>query len=298
MSTVLAEANGQFQQFDKALVTKLATGSGVPNAGNLAILIECTDGNYYGSLLVDNVKLTAGGVAVPLNNPSFESPALGPGGYLGKAPDRWTGKGTTGSWRPTTFPIPDGQQIGYIDRFGSLYQDLGMPTDPAASYQLSVDLASETGFSDWHIALVTTADVPQVRKGTYTLLSPALQDATQAAMFEAAQTVHLVGPGPTGISGGIVMTFSNYADSTRPDQYLLRDGIYDQPTIKTIAALHAGLAVLWAAVFHPAQMNGTADQAFYDAYHIQEPGLINDILGNVLLLPTVNYSVLGGYSVK
>lgn len=79
---------------------------------------------------------------VEVLNPSFESPALMPGGFIGLA-DGWQVTGTAGVFYPEgsqfTLPLPDGNQIGYADfTDGQLAQTLAATLQSNTTYTLIV----------------------------------------------------------------------------------------------------------------------------------------------------------------
>lgn len=95
------------------------------------------------SLAIWTILATQVGLAgqLPINNPSFEDPAQGPGGYTINDVSNWDPSGNTGVWRPgaTMGPLPDGLQVGYVNR-GSLSQTLSSVLQPGTTYTLSIDV--------------------------------------------------------------------------------------------------------------------------------------------------------------
>jgi hypothetical protein len=94
---------------------------------------------------------SASAVQILINNPSFESPALGSGGYQSSPPVGWTavnGQPTMFYWNPgstypnsyLTSPPPNGQQImvlGDNNRAGMITQNLGVNLQPNTTYTLT-----------------------------------------------------------------------------------------------------------------------------------------------------------------
>lgn len=86
---------------------------------------------------------------VAITNASFESPALGDGGFTNGAIPGWTATGTVarGVFNPTTFqlvPPTDGVQVAYLDGGGTavtLSQTLSATVAPGETYVLEADFA-------------------------------------------------------------------------------------------------------------------------------------------------------------
>ena len=83
---------------------------------------------------------TAHAASLTINNFSFESPALSPGG-TSAAVDSWTLTGQGGAWYPVGYfnsPAPDGNQVLYLN-YGSVSQTLSNVLT-AGTYTLAVDM--------------------------------------------------------------------------------------------------------------------------------------------------------------
>jgi len=90
---------------------------------------------------------------VPINNPSFEDPVQGAGGFNGSIPG-WNQTGQSGVWNPIGWGpyafgafnyIPDGAQIGYLNS-GTVSQTLGTDVLPNTTYTLSIYVGNRTDY--------------------------------------------------------------------------------------------------------------------------------------------------------
>jgi hypothetical protein len=93
------------------------------------------------------VSPPSSGGAVPVQNGSFEEPALtNAGGWTSTAPTGWTLTGQGGVFLPVhgsqVASVPDGKQVAWLYN-GSLFQDLGVAVDPKSSYQLNFSVGTE-----------------------------------------------------------------------------------------------------------------------------------------------------------
>lgn len=98
----------------------------------------------------------AAAAAVAIDNASFESPALGDGGFTSSITG-WSASGGVGRgvFNPTTAHLvapTDGVQVGYIDPDGhgtaSIGQTLTALLEPGASYVLEADFAYRLNFTN------------------------------------------------------------------------------------------------------------------------------------------------------
>jgi len=93
-------------------------------------------------LLCAIVAPSASADAIAIVNPSFESPALPPGGFTFGAPTGWSIIGSTGTFNPlpSELPsVPDGVQVAFSNG-GTLSQVLSMDLAADTTYILTVDV--------------------------------------------------------------------------------------------------------------------------------------------------------------
>ena len=95
-------------------------------------------------------QITSGsgtGTALPVQDSSFETPALGrAGAWNSTAPTGWTLTGQGGVFQPAlgtqVASVPDGKQVAWLYN-GSMFQDLGVAVNPNATYQLNLSVGTE-----------------------------------------------------------------------------------------------------------------------------------------------------------
>jgi len=113
--------------------------------------------------------------AIPVVNPSFESPDVGPNGGWSSGATGWVLSGSGGAFEQESQIVPsDGLQSAWIGNGSSLTQTLtGWPVHNGTRYILLVDVAdrSSTTFTGYRVELLAGGQVIGVDDNGYTVLS-------------------------------------------------------------------------------------------------------------------------------
>jgi hypothetical protein len=159
----------------------------------------------------------AQGIAIA--NPSFELPAMSPGGFTSTAPAGWSsgGGGTIGVFYPTVaswgYTAPHGNQLGYTNS-GVLQQTLTEAVRPGVEYVLMVDVIHRPSFfQTYKIELLAGDTIVGVDNGS--LRPPRGGSMVSAIAFTARAGDPLIGqPLTIRLSGPSQANFDNVRMTT------------------------------------------------------------------------------------
>jgi hypothetical protein len=140
---------------------------------------------------------SASAQSIEILNPSFELPAMSPGGFTSTAPDGWRhgGVGTIGVFYPTVaswgYTASHGNQVGYTNG-GIIEQTLSETLRVGVPYTLLVDVVHRPSFfQTYRIELLAGDTVIAVDDGQ--LSPPRASHLTSAIGYQAAPGDPLLG---------------------------------------------------------------------------------------------------------